>query len=246
MPIVPPPGAPSRPTHTARHTSTPPSTGPGLTPLRRHQRLWPSGPGSAARLGATWALCATWALVGWGALSPAAAQMGPGGGGPPGGGRGGAPSGAAAAPRAEESRSPSLEALLPPDPWRAWAQRLAELRPTLALAPAQCLALDDFLRELQQASQFKGQRLLRAVRQRPPAVSALTDVARDLRQEAEDARDWLDTLADLQGRWSALAAALTPAQQDLVHAAYRDSRLPGSAGGGPAPVGARPGGPPPG
>jgi hypothetical protein len=139
-----------------------------------------------------------------------------------------------------------VEALLAPDPWRAWALRLLELQPALALAPAQQPVFDDFLRELQQASQFKGQRLLRAVRQRPLAVSAVTDVARDLRQELDDAQDWLGTLADLQARWLAMVAALSPAQQELVHAAYRDSRLPGRGDAAPGPAGARPGAAPPG
>jgi len=163
------------------------------------------------------------ALACW-CWTAAQAQMGPGSG-PPGAGGGGHngsrnPSRAAAP---AEQRAPALEDLMPPDPWHIWGERLALDSATLALTPAQQPAFDAFVRELDLAAQFNSARLMRAMRHRPSAVSANPDVARDLRLEADDAQDWLATLADLRRSWDTLLAGLTPAQQSSLQASYRAS-----------------------
>lgn len=160
----------------------------------------------------------------------AQAQMGPGGGGPPGGmGQGMGPGGkgrSAPAP-AERQRMPTLDDLVPPDPLRMWLDRLERLElgaPGLVLAEAQAPAFRAFVRELHEVVQLNAQRLQRQVRRVPPAVSASVDVGRDLRQEADEARDWINALDDLGARWEALCAVLSPEQRTVMDGIYRSSR----------------------
>jgi hypothetical protein len=165
-------------------------------------------------------------LLGLAALALGAqAQMGPGGGGPPGGMGGMGPGkGAPSAAEREPQRMPTLEDLMPPDPWRIWLDQLRLNEAKLALTDAQRPAYLAFLRELDESVRLNGQRMQRGMRRTPLAVSATVDVARDLRQEADDARDWQAALDDLGMRWAALAKVLTPAQQGLVDTLYRTSR----------------------
>jgi hypothetical protein len=166
--------------------------------------------------------------VGW--CIGAQAQMGPGGGGPPGGmGQGMAPGGkgpSAAAP-AERPRMPTLDDLVPPDPLRIWLDRLERLElgaPGLVLTESQVPAFRAFVRELHEAVQLNAQRLQRQMRRMPPSVSASVDVGRDLRQEADEARDWINALDDLRSRWEALCAVLSPGQRTMMDGIYRSSR----------------------
>ena len=148
------------------------------------------------------------------------AQMGPGGGGGMGGGPpGGGKQGAAAA-----GRTLTLDDLIPPDPWRIWQERLLMDAPTLGLRQEQLPPFNDFVRELGEASQLKGVRTLRSMRGAPLVVSAVTDVSRDFRLAIDDAREWVKALQDLDSRWQALRAVLSPAQQAQLDASYAASR----------------------
>jgi hypothetical protein len=170
------------------------------------------------------------------AATPAAAQLGGGGMGPPsggghghGGGRPGGGSGGNAATGAQEP--PTLDDLMAPDPWRIWLDKLQLDSPRLALTSRQQPLFDAFIRELDLASQFNAQRISLAVRHRANSVSALVDISRDLRQQSDEAQDWVAALADLGQRWEALRAVLNPEQQGLVDAAYRAARDFNAAGG---------------
>lgn len=153
------------------------------------------------------------------------AQMGPGGGGGGGGGgKGGSPSscGKQTAPAAACSRT--LDDLMPPDPWRIWQQRLLLDAPALGLRQEQLLPFNDFVRELGEASQLKSIYTLRSMHGAPQVVSAVTNVARDLRLATEDAREWVNALQDLDSRWQTLRAVLSPTQQAQLDASYTVSR----------------------
>lgn len=192
--------------------------------------------------------CVEFPVVSFMRLLPATglsqAQMGPGGGG--GGGlRGDTPRvGKQGAPTA--ARTPTLDDLLPPDPWRIWQERLLMDAPTLALRLEQLQPFNDFVREPGEASEFKGIRTVRSMRRAPPAVSAVTDVARDFRLAAEDARERINVLQDLDSRWQALRAVLPPEQQahlDASCAASRDAaraRTTGATADGQANAGRGP------
>lgn len=182
-----------------------------------------------------WAVAAA-ALLWAGA---AQAQMGPGGMGPPGGGGGGGmgPPGGAKPSAPAEQRTVTLDDLMPPDPWRIWHERLRMDAASLRLSSAQEPAFQVFLRELDEAGRLNATRVMRGMRRAPAVVSAVVDVGRDLRQEADDARDWLNALDDLAARWDALRQQLTPEQQAQVDAAYRASRDAARPRQGPPPGG---------
>lgn len=137
------------------------------------------------------------------------------GGGPPSGGKQSTP---------DTARTLTLDDLMPPDPWRIWHERLLMDAPKLGLQPEQLQPFNDFVRELGEASQLKGTRTLRSVRGAPPVVSAVTDVSRDFRLAVDDARGWINALQDLDSRWQALRAVLSPTQQAQLDASYAASR----------------------
>lgn len=170
----------------------------------------------------------------------AQAQMGPGGGmGPPGGGMGGGmgPPGGGKPAAAAEPRTMTLDDLMPPDPWRIWQERLRLGAGSLRLSAAQEPVFQAFLRELDEAGRLNATRVMRGMRRAPAVVSAVVDVGRDLRQEADDARDWLAAVDDLAARWAALRQQLSPEQQAQVDALYRASREAARPRQGPPPGG---------
>lgn len=151
-------------------------------------------------------------------------------GGPPGGGR------MAASERAFAR-----------DPWRTWAQSLRAEAQALAPQPPARAALDDFITELDAASQLRAARLERGVRGQRLSVSAMGDVGHELRREAEDADDWRAAVQDLRERWERLRAALPAPQLARAEALYldatrsafamNDEASPGAAGGPGGPGG---------
>ena len=157
--------------------------------------------------------------------------MGPGGMG------GGGPGGHGPQPGASRPER-TLDDLLPPDPWWHWQERLLQAREGLALTPAQAPVFEAFVHELDELRRLNGQRVMRALRPAPPVVSAVVDVARDLRNEAGDAHDWQQALEDLGQRWQALVAVLQPGQRAQVEAAYQASRRGGAAAPPPRPANA--------
>jgi len=147
--------------------------------------------------------------------------MGGGMGGMPGmGGEG--PRGGSGGVKAPE-RQPELEDLMPPDPWRVWLEGLEQARPGLGLEGEGLRAFDTFTHELRDAQEYNARRVARAVRHRPPRISAVVDVARDLGEEAADAAEWQAVVGDLLARWLALRAVLTPGQRGVVDALYTEA-----------------------
>lgn len=157
------------------------------------------------------------------------AQGLPGGMGGGMGGMGGMPGMGGEGPRGDSGsvkapeRQPELEDLMPPDPWRVWLEGLVQARPGLGLEGEGLRAFDTFTHELRDAQEFNMKRVARAVRHRPPRISAVVDVARDLGEEAADAAEWQAVVGDLLVRWLALRAALTPGQRGVVDALYTEA-----------------------
>lgn len=142
--------------------------------------------------------------------------MGGFGGGGPGGGREG---GGVKAP----VRAPQLDDLMPPDPWRLWAEELARLQATLGPETPQADALAGFVAELRDVQALNERRTLRAVRHAPLRLSPQPDPGRDLRDEQDEARDWDAALADLQARWATLWDAAEPPLREALRASYAQS-----------------------
>ncbi|WP_148289840.1 hypothetical protein [Ideonella sp. B508-1] len=164
----------------------------------------------------------------------------------PGGGMGGMPGMGGDGPRSRSGgvkapeHVPTLEELMPADPWRIWLEKLEQARTGLGLGDAALLAFDTFTHELRDAQEYNMRRVERAVRHRPPRISAVVDVGRDLREEAADAAEWQAALTDLLTRWQALRAVLSPAQQGALDALYTEAMtqaraMPAGAGRGPQP-----------
>ncbi|NDY92808.1 hypothetical protein [Ideonella livida] len=175
----------------------------------RHDRLRTAG---AAALSAAMVLAL---------LSPAdaGAQGFPGGMGGP-GGPGGPGGDRRSAPTPREA-APAIEDLLRPDPWRLWLGVLREELADPAMAPAQA-ELTALLRELDDLQAQNERRVRLALRRQRAVTSPKVDVARDLTAEAEDARDWLETLQAVAQRWLALEARLDTPQRERLLARYED------------------------
>lgn len=188
-----------------------------LAPPRSATAPWPAG--------AALALAVLMAM----AHPPAQAQpmggMGPGGGmgGMGGMGPGGGP------PRGTAPRTERSAAEAPPSPWLLWSQRLQAEREALAPDAPRQAALAAVLDELDLTQQLHARRVQRLLFPRPPVLSAVVDIGRDLRAEADEARDWAQQMDDLARRWAECLALLAPPQRARAEAAWQAAFSPPSA-----------------
>ena len=153
------------------------------------------------------------ALVALAATSgDAVAQMG--GGGHHGGGQGNAAaSDTTDKPRAE---CPKAEATLPRDLMTAFAARLRDTPPDLAITPAQARAFQDFAASAAEVGQHNERWIQRTLTQSVGAVSAAEPIGAFIGSELGDGDDRQQALQDLRASYDKLRAVLDDRQRSAL------------------------------
>jgi hypothetical protein len=153
------------------------------------------------------------ALVALAAASgDAPAQMG--GGGHHGGGQGNAAaSDTADKPRAE---CPKAEATLPRDLMTAFAARLRDTPPDIAITPAQARAFQDFAASAAEVGQHNERWIQRTLTQSVGAVSAAEPIGAFIGSELGDGDDRQQALQDLRASYDRLRAMLDDRQRSAL------------------------------
>jgi hypothetical protein len=162
-------------------------------------------PGVAARRRATLAAMFGLAAVG----GNAQAQMGPGGGGR--GMRGQQPD--APRPDAKDAHGPDAA---PRDLIAAFARRLREGVPELALAPAQQAAWRDFVASLDEVGRHNERRLQRILFRSSGTVSATAPLTAWIAAEVDEGEGRQEALAELKVNHAKLEAVLDERQRDVL------------------------------
>lgn len=153
------------------------------------------------------------ALVALAAISgDAAAQMG-GGGGHHGGQGNAAASDTTDKPRAE---CPKAEATLPRDLMTAFAARLRDTPPDLAITPAQARAFQDFAASAAEVGQHNERWIQRTLTQSVGAVSAAEPIGAFIGSELGDGDDRQQALQDLRASYDKLRAVLDDRQRSAL------------------------------
>ena len=154
------------------------------------------------------------ALVAWTAISgDAAAQMGGGGGHRDGGQGNAASSDTTDKPRAE---CPKAEATLPRDLMTAFAARLRDTPPDLAITPAQARAFQDFVASAAEVGQHNERWIQRTLTQSVGAVSAAEPIGAFIGSELGDGDDRQQALQDLHASYDKLRAVLDDRQRSAL------------------------------
>lgn len=160
-------------------------------------------PAVAARRRATLAALFGFASVG----GPAQAQMGPGGGGR------GMRGQAGDAPRPEkDARAPDA----PRDLVAAFARRLREGVPELALSPAQQGPWRDFVASLDEVGHHNERRLQRILYRSSGTVSATAPLASWIAAEVDEGEARQEALAELKVNQAKLETVLDERQRDVL------------------------------
>jgi len=163
-------------------------------------------PAIAARRRATLAALFGLAAVG----GPAEAQMGPGGGGR---GMRGQP---AEGPRPDSARDAHGPDAAPRDLVAAFARRLREGLPELALAPPQQGPWRDFVRSLDEVGRHNERRLQRILYRSAAAFSATAPLTSFIAAEVDEGEGRQEALAELKVDHDKLDALLDERQRDLL------------------------------
>jgi hypothetical protein len=166
-------------------------------------------PAVAARRRATRAALFGLAAVG----GPARAQMGgPGGGGGGRGGHGQQQEG----PRPDKDAKDGHEAAPPRDLVSAFAMRLRDGVPDLALAPPQQPAYRDFVATLAEVGQHNERRLQRILWRSTSSVSAIAPLKSYIAAEVDEGEGRQEALAELKLAYAKLEAQLDERQRGVL------------------------------
>jgi len=155
-------------------------------------------------------------LLGLAVAAPAGAQMGgPGGGG--GGGHGGrGPQQDGGRPDKDPKDARPGAGALPPDLVAAFARRLREGAPELALAPSQQAAWRDFVVGLAEVGQHNERRLQRILWRSASSVSAVAPLKSFIDAEVDEGEGRQQALAELQQAHDRLDAQLDERQRSVL------------------------------
>jgi len=159
-------------------------------------------------------------LIGAAAFSESAlAQMGgPGGGG----GRGGPPQDGGCARPKDEAKGP--DGAPPPDLTAAFATRLRQGVPELAIAPPQQKAFADFVDSLAEVGQHNQRRLQRILWMTAASVSATSPLTSFIANEFEEGDERQQALADLKAAYARLDGALDERQRAVLTTVFARTR----------------------
>ena len=155
------------------------------------------------------------ALVGLAAVAaPVRAQMGGPGGGGGGGGRG--MRGQQDGPKPDKDAKDAREAAPPRDLVSAFAARLREGVPDLALAPPQQPAFRDFVASLTEVGQHNERRLQRILWRSAGTVSAVAPLRSYIAAEVDEGEGRQEALAELKVNFDKLDSLVDARQRDIV------------------------------
>jgi hypothetical protein len=170
-------------------------------------------PGVAARRRATLAALFGLAAVG----GPAQAQMGPGGGGR---GMRGQPADGPRPDKDKDTHAPDA----PRDLMAAFARRLRDGVPELALAPSQQRAWGDFVASLDEVGRHNERRLQRILYRSSGTFSAAAPLTSYIDAEVDEGEGRQEALAELKVNHAKLEAALDERQRDVLTRAFVATR----------------------
>ena len=182
-----------------------------MVPIDSPVVLPPSGPRSDITARRRVTLLALFGLAT--ATGPAAAQMGPGGGGP--GGGGGMRGGQSDGPRPDKDKDAHAPDA-PRDLVAAFARRLREGVPELALAPPQQGPWRDFVASLDEVGRHNERRLQRILIRSAAIVSAAAPLTTYIAADVDEGEGRQEALVELKARHDRLAAVLDERQRDVL------------------------------
>jgi len=162
-------------------------------------------------------------LIGLAALSaPAAAQMGGPGGGGGGGGPGGPPGGGSGCSKPPSEKTPDNSP--PPDLMAAFALRLRQGVPELAIAPPQAEAYRQLVESLAEVGQHNQRRLQRIMWMTAASVSAASPLTSYIHNETEESSERQQALDDMNAAYDKVSALLDERQRAVLTAVFVATR----------------------
>lgn len=121
-----------------------------------------------------------------------------------------------------------IEDLIAPDPFFAWHNRLMQARVGLELGTDEWPRFDAFLRDLGDVVKINERQIWRALGRSRAVASAVPDAHRDVKNLADESRDFTTALDEFAKSYAALLATASPALkqtlQDEYGQALRDSQ----------------------